>query len=113
MDVMDRTTALIGILRAGSSADRMTAAAELAALGPAALPPLLSALDDPDPPRLRMWAAYTLGMIGGYRSGSGVDGGARGRRSRRRKMGGSRPPPDPGRGRRLRLPVLLNFLPPP
>ncbi|BBL66990.1 HEAT repeat domain-containing protein [Methanoculleus chikugoensis] len=63
MDVMDRTTALIGILRAGSSADRMTAAAELAALGPAALPPLLSALDDPDP-RLRMWAAYTLGMIG-------------------------------------------------
>ncbi|SCL74868.1 HEAT repeat [Methanoculleus chikugoensis] len=59
----DRTNALIGILRAGSSADRMAAAAELAALGPVALSPLLSALDDPDP-RLRMWAAYTLGMIG-------------------------------------------------
>jgi HEAT repeat protein len=63
MDVTDRTNALIGIFRAGSSADRMAAAAEIAAIGPAALPPLLSLLDDPDP-RLRMWAAYTLGMIG-------------------------------------------------
>lgn len=59
----DRTDALIRILRDGGSADRMAAAADLAALGPAALAPLLSALDDPDP-RLRMWAAYTLGMIG-------------------------------------------------
>ncbi|MDV4341779.1 HEAT repeat domain-containing protein [Methanoculleus sp. YWC-01] len=41
----------------------MSAAAELAALGPTALPALLTALDDPDP-RIRMWAAYTLGMIG-------------------------------------------------
>jgi HEAT repeat protein len=63
MDVMDRTDALIGILRDGSSADRMAAARDLAGIGPAALPPLLSLLDDPDP-RLRMWAAYTLGMIG-------------------------------------------------
>ncbi len=60
---MDRTDALIGILRDGSSADRMAAARDLAGIGPAALPPLLSLLDDPDP-RLRMWAAYTLGMIG-------------------------------------------------
>ncbi|HOI13058.1 MAG TPA: HEAT repeat domain-containing protein [Methanoculleus sp.] len=59
----DRTGALIDILRGGSSADRMSAAAELAALGPTALPALLCALGDPDP-RLRMWAAYTLGMIG-------------------------------------------------
>ncbi|MCK9298909.1 MAG: HEAT repeat domain-containing protein [Methanoculleus sp.] len=58
-----RTNALIGILRDGGSADRMSAAAELAALGPTALPALLTALDDPDP-RIRMWAAYTLGMIG-------------------------------------------------
>ncbi|KLK88642.1 PBS lyase [Methanoculleus sediminis] len=55
--------ALIRTLRGGETADRLAAAAELAALGPAALPPLLCALDDPDP-RLRMWAAYTLGMIG-------------------------------------------------
>ncbi|ABN58382.1 MULTISPECIES: HEAT repeat domain-containing protein [Methanoculleus] len=55
--------ALIRTLRDGGTADRMAAAANLAALGPAALPPLLPALDDPDP-RLRMWAAYTLGMIG-------------------------------------------------
>ena len=59
----DRTNVLIRILRDGGSADRMAAAADLAALGPDALVPLLSALDDPDP-RLRMWAAYTLGMIG-------------------------------------------------
>jgi HEAT repeat protein len=55
--------ALIRILRDGETADRMAAAASLAALGRAALPPLLSALGDPDP-RLRTWAAYTLGMIG-------------------------------------------------
>ncbi|KAF5087662.1 HEAT repeat [anaerobic digester metagenome] len=59
----DGTDALIRTLRDGETADRMTAAAELAALGRDALPPLLSALDDPEP-RLRMWAAYTLGMIG-------------------------------------------------
>ncbi len=56
------TDDLIRILRDGTSADRMAAAAALAALGPAALPALFSALEDPDP-RLRMWAAYTLGMI--------------------------------------------------
>lgn len=56
------TDSLIRILRGGTSADRMAAAEALAALGPAALPDLFSALDDPDP-RLRMWAAYTLGMI--------------------------------------------------
>ena len=55
--------ALIRTLRDGATADRMAAAAELAALGRDALPALLSALGDPDP-RLRMWAAYTLGMIG-------------------------------------------------
>ncbi|NLB00561.1 MAG: HEAT repeat domain-containing protein [Methanomicrobiales archaeon] len=55
--------ALIRTLCDGSTADRMAAAGALAALGQAALPPLLSLLDDPDP-RLRMWAAYTLGMIG-------------------------------------------------
>ncbi|WP_332448570.1 HEAT repeat domain-containing protein [Methanoculleus sp.] len=53
----------IRILRDGATADRMEAARALSALGPAALPGLLAALDDPDP-RLRMWAAYTLGMIG-------------------------------------------------
>lgn len=55
--------ALIQALRNGATADRMAAAEGLAALGPAALPPLFGALEDPDP-RLRMWAAYTLGMIG-------------------------------------------------
>lgn len=55
------TEGLIRILRHGGSADRMAAAEALAALGPAALPALLSALADPDP-RLRMWAAYTLGL---------------------------------------------------
>ncbi|MDV2481118.1 HEAT repeat domain-containing protein [Methanoculleus sp. Wushi-C6] len=45
----------------------MAASAALAALGPAALPALFSALDDPDP-RLRMWAAYTLGTIGDKRA---------------------------------------------
>ncbi|WP_292522093.1 HEAT repeat domain-containing protein [Methanoculleus sp.] len=54
---------LIGVLRDGGSADRMAAAKTLAARGPATLPGLSAALDDPDP-RLRMWAAYTLGMIG-------------------------------------------------
>jgi HEAT repeat protein len=57
------TEGLIRILRDGGSADRMAAAEALAALGPAALPALLSALGDPDP-RLRMWAAYTLGVLG-------------------------------------------------
>ena len=57
------TEGLIRILRHGGSADRMAAAEALAALGPAALPALLSALGDPDP-RLRMWAAYTLGVLG-------------------------------------------------
>ena len=57
------TEGLIQILRDGGSADRMAAAEALAALGPAALPALLSALGDPDP-RLRMWAAYTLGVLG-------------------------------------------------
>ncbi|WP_317064114.1 HEAT repeat domain-containing protein [Methanoculleus caldifontis] len=61
------TDGLIRILRDGSSADRMAASAALAALGPAALPALFSALDDPDP-RLRMWAAYTLGTIGDKRA---------------------------------------------
>ncbi len=61
------TEALIRILRDGKSADRMAAAASLAALGQAALAPLLSALEDPDP-RLRMWAAYTLGTIGDARA---------------------------------------------
>jgi HEAT repeat protein len=61
------TDDLIAILRDGTSADRMAAAAALAALGPAALPALFPALDDPDP-RLRMWAAYTLGMIGDKRA---------------------------------------------
>ena len=56
------TEGLIRILRHGGSADRMAAAEALAALGPAALPALLSALGDPDP-RLRMWAAYTLGVL--------------------------------------------------
>jgi len=55
------TEGLIRILRHGGSADRMAAAEALAALGPATLPALLSALADPDP-RLRMWAAYTLGL---------------------------------------------------
>jgi HEAT repeat protein len=55
--------ALIRILCDGESAERMAAAKALAALGPAALPELLTALGDADP-RLRMWAAYTLGMIG-------------------------------------------------
>ena len=59
----DGIEALIRILRDGESAGRMAAAKALAALGPAALPELLTALGDPDP-RLRMWAAYTLGMIG-------------------------------------------------
>ncbi|HQD27178.1 MULTISPECIES: HEAT repeat domain-containing protein [Methanoculleus] len=54
---------LIDALRDGGSADRMEAAKSLASLGPAALPALLAALKDPDP-RLRMWAAYTLGMNG-------------------------------------------------
>ena len=54
---------LMGILRDGESTDRMAAAEALAALGPAAFPGLLSALGDPNP-RLRMWAAYTLGIIG-------------------------------------------------
>lgn len=63
----DRIEGLIRILRDGGSADRMAAAADLAALGPAALPALLSVLGDPDP-RLRMWAAYTLGMIGDARA---------------------------------------------
>ncbi len=57
------TEGLIQILRDGGSADRMAAAEALAALGPAALPALLPALGDPDP-RLRMWAAYTLGVLG-------------------------------------------------
>ncbi|WP_292383567.1 HEAT repeat domain-containing protein [Methanoculleus sp. UBA430] len=57
------TESLIRILRDGATADRMEAARALSALGPAALPGLLAALEDPDP-RLRMWAAYTLGMIG-------------------------------------------------
>jgi len=57
------TEGLIRILRDGGSADRMAAAEALAALGPATLPALLSALGDPDP-RLRMWAAYTLGVLG-------------------------------------------------
>ncbi len=63
----DRIEGLICILRDGGSADRMAAATDLAALGPAASPALLSALGDPDP-RLRMWAAYTLGMIGDARA---------------------------------------------
>jgi len=54
---------LIRILRDGGGADRMAAAEALAALGLAALPALLSALGDDDP-RLRMWAAYTLGVLG-------------------------------------------------
>ncbi len=57
------TEGLIRILRDGGSADRMAAADALAALGPTALPALLSALGDGDP-RLRMWAAYTLGLSG-------------------------------------------------
>ncbi|PKL63068.1 MAG: HEAT repeat domain-containing protein [Methanomicrobiales archaeon HGW-Methanomicrobiales-2] len=59
----DRIGALIPLLHDGESAERMTAAKALAGIGPAALPELLIALGDPDP-RLRMWAAYTLGMIG-------------------------------------------------
>lgn len=54
---------LIRVLREGESAGRMAAARALAALGPVALPELEDALGDPDP-RLRMWAAYTLGMLG-------------------------------------------------
>lgn len=57
----------IRVLRDGATADRMEAAKALAALGPAALPVLLAALDDADP-RLRMWAVYTLGMIGDARA---------------------------------------------
>jgi len=57
----------VRILRDGNTADRMAAAETLAALGPAALPDLFSALEDPDP-RLRMWAAYTLGMTGDARA---------------------------------------------
>ncbi len=52
----------IRVLRDGESADRMVAAEALAAFGPAALPALTEALGDADP-RLRMWAAYTLGML--------------------------------------------------
>jgi len=54
---------LIAVLRDGESADRMAAAGVLAAFGPAALPALTEALGDDDP-RLKMWAAYTLGMLG-------------------------------------------------
>jgi len=58
-DILD----LIEYLRNGkTSADRMAAADALAASGPASLPPLVEALGDDDP-RLRMWAAYTLGML--------------------------------------------------
>lgn len=58
---------LIEVLRDGESADRMAAAEILAALGSAALPALSNALGDADP-RLRMWAAYTLGMGGDVKS---------------------------------------------
>ncbi|NLZ30458.1 MAG: HEAT repeat domain-containing protein [Methanomicrobiales archaeon] len=54
---------LISVLRSGESTGRMAAAEALAAIGPTALPELTDALDDPSP-RLRMWAAYTLGMLG-------------------------------------------------
>ncbi|MEG3056095.1 MAG: HEAT repeat domain-containing protein [Methanoculleus sp.] len=54
---------LISVLRSGESTGRMAAAEALAAIGSIALPDLTEALDDPDP-RLRMWAAYTLGMLG-------------------------------------------------
>ena len=60
-------TGLIGILRDGGSADRMAAAEALVARGPPALPALLAALGDGDP-SLRMWAAYTLGLIGDARA---------------------------------------------
>jgi len=60
-------SAHIRVLRDGESADRMAAAEALAAFGPAALPALTEALGDADP-RLRMWAAYTLGILGDTRA---------------------------------------------
>lgn len=59
----ERIRTLIGVLSDGTTADRMAAATELASSGPAALPSLLDALENPNP-RLRMWAAYTLGITG-------------------------------------------------
>ena len=64
VDILD----LIEYLRNGkTSADRMAAADALAASGPASLPPLVEALGADDP-RLRMWAAYALGMLGDERA---------------------------------------------
>lgn len=54
---------LIAVLRDGTSADRMAAAWALADMGSPAVEDLTPALVDSNP-RLRMWAAYTLGLIG-------------------------------------------------
>mgnify|MGYP001094222702 CR=1 FL=1 len=60
----DNTIAnLISVLRNGQSTERMAAAEAIAAIGSAAIPALTVMLGDPEP-RLRMWAAYTLGMLG-------------------------------------------------
>ncbi|RXE56781.1 hypothetical protein ABH15_01015 [Methanoculleus taiwanensis] len=57
------TRNLIAVLRDGTSADRMAAASTLARMGSPVIEDLASALVDSNP-RLRMWAAYTLGLIG-------------------------------------------------
>ncbi|MDD5419435.1 MAG: HEAT repeat domain-containing protein [Methanomicrobiaceae archaeon] len=54
---------LIRVLQDGDSTARMSAARSLADLGSLALRDLAAALRAGDP-RLRMWAAYTLGLIG-------------------------------------------------
>ncbi len=54
---------LIAVLRNGTSTDRMAAAWALADMGSPAVEDLAPVLADSDP-RLRMWAVYTLGLIG-------------------------------------------------
>ncbi|WP_301664031.1 HEAT repeat domain-containing protein [Methanoculleus frigidifontis] len=59
----DAARDLIAVLRSGESDERMAAAAALARIGTPVVGEVIRALGDADP-RTRMWAAYTLGLIG-------------------------------------------------